>query len=272
MLAKDNWKVYTYGLENAEVLKKTENVEMSSTLQEAMQAVKVILGGVPFSSNGAYINNPFSQEKITIEEVMKNAGGKHFIAGGIKPESLEIARKEKVKVIDLLKREELAVLNTISTAEGTIQIAMEETARTLHGSKVLIMGFGRIGKILAKMLNGIGAKVYCEARKNEDFAWIRAYGYGLVPLKNLKEALPQFEIIINTIPSVILTKDYLEKINLESLIIDVASIPGGVDKEAAKRLGIRTISALSLPGKVAPITSAEFIKDTIYHILEEMEN
>ena len=196
---------------------------------------------------------------------------KTLIAGNINKEILKNAESEDVKVIDLLKREELAVLNTISTAEGAIQIAMEETSRTIHGSNVLVMGFGRIGKILAKMLNGIGAKVYCEARKNEDFAWIKAYGYNLVPLKNLKNEISKFDIIINTIPSMILTREYLERVNKEALLIDVASMPGGVDNIVAKELGIRTILALSLPGKVAPITSAEFIKDTFYNILEEIK-
>ena len=269
MLAKDDWKVYTYGLENAEVLKEMPNVVLTNRLTEVVNNVDILLGGVPFSSNGIYINNPFSDKKITVEEVLEVAKGKTFIAGGIKPEISKIA--ENINLIDMLKREELAVLNTISTAEGTIQIAMEQTAKTIHGSKVLVMGFGRIGKILAKMLSGIGARVYCEARKNEDFAWIKAYGYNLVELKKLKEKLPQFDIIINTIPSIILTKEYLEQINPECLIIDVASLPGGVDTNVAKQLGIRTISALSLPGKVAPITSAEFIKETLYHILEEIK-
>lgn len=269
MLAKDSWKVYTYGLENAEVLKQMQNVLILEKMQSIDKDIDIIISGVPFSSNGIYINNPFSDKNITVQEIIENAKGKTLIAGAIKQEIVNIA--ENVNVIDILKREELAVLNTISTAEGTIQIAMEQTAKTIHGSKVLIMGFGRIGKILAKMLNGIGAKVYCEARKKEDFAWIKAYGYNVVPLKNLKEELPQFDIIINTIPSMILTKEYLEQVNKESLIIDVASLPGGVDTSVAKQLGIHTISALSLPGKVAPITSAEFIKETLYNILEEIK-
>ena len=80
---------------------------------------------------------------------------------------------DKSNIIDIMKCEELAVLNSISTAEGAIQIAMEETNHTLHDSNILILGFGRIGKVLAKMLNAIGANVYCEARKNEDLAWIK---------------------------------------------------------------------------------------------------
>ena len=97
--------------------------------------------------------------------------GKKLIAGNILDFFKEELSKEEIPYIDLLKREEFAVLNAIATAEGTVQIAMEESQRTVHGSKVLIMGFGRIGKILAKMLDGVGAKVFCEARKDEDIAF-----------------------------------------------------------------------------------------------------
>ena len=81
---------------------------------------------------------------------------------------------------------------------------MEQTLKTIHGSNILVMGFGRIGKILAKMLHGIGANVYCEARKDSDIAWIEAYGYKKIHLRNLKENVDKFDIIINTIPSMIL--------------------------------------------------------------------
>lgn len=271
MLAKDGWKVYTYGLEDAEELKESENIIFAESLARTVESSNIVLGGVPFTSNGISINTPFSKKEINIEEVFKASNQKIFIAGGIKQSTENLAKSENVKIIDILKREELIVLNAISTSEGAIQIAMEQTARTIHGSKVLVMGFGRIGKILAKMLNGIGAQVYCEARKAEDFSWIKSYGYNVVKLKNLKEEISKFDIIINTIPSMILTKEYLEKVNLESLIIDVASLPGGTDINTAKKLGIHVISALSLPGKVAPITSAEYIKETLYNILQEIK-
>ena len=79
-----------------------------------------------------------------------------------------------------------------------------------------------------------------------------------------------YDIIINTIPSLILNREYLSNVRQDALIIDIASTPGGVDRQAAKELGIRSILALSLPGKVAPITSAEFIKETLNHILKEL--
>ena len=160
--------------------------------------------------------------------------------------------------------------SAISTAEGAIQIAINETPKNLHGNNVLVLGFGRIGKILSKMLDGIGSKVACEARKTTDLAWIKAYGYEPINLIELKQNLSRFDIIINTIPFVVLDKEMLQEVKKDALIIDLASNPGGVDKKAVKELGIKFNWALSLPGKVSPLTSAEFMKETLINMFKEL--
>ena len=268
MLTSDGYKVYTYGLENSEELLNIDGVEMCPTIDEAVKYSKVVIGPIPLSSDRKNISAPFGRNKLSIEDFVKALKGKYLIAGniGIKEE----LDNNKVQYTDLLKREEFTVLNTIATAEGTIQIAMEETQRTVHGTKVLVMGFGRIGKVIAKMLDGIGADVYCEARKNEDIAWIKAYGYNSIHLNNLDEHLEKFDIIINTIPFQILDSDRLDLLKKDVVIIDLASNPGGVDRKAAREKDLKVIWALSLPGKVAPLTSAEFIKETLYHVLKEL--
>ena len=268
MLDNDGYKVYTYGLENSEELLNRERVEMCPTLEEAVAASKIVVGPVPLSSDRRRLSTPFGRNNVELTEFIDSLKGKYLIAGniGIKEE----LDSKGIQYTDLLKREEFSVLNTIATAEGTIQIAMEETQRTVHGSNILVMGFGRIGKVLAKMLDGIGAKVYCEARKNEDISWIKAYGYNPVHLNDLNENLNKFDIIINTIPFQILDALRLDLVKKESIIIDLASNPGGVDRKAAREKGLKVIWALSLPAKVAPLTSAEFIKETLYHVLKEL--
>jgi dipicolinate synthase subunit A len=164
----------------------------------------------------------------------------------------------------------MAILNAIPTAEGAIQIAMEELPITLHNSNVLILGYGRIGKILAKMLHGIGANVYVEARKYADIAWIKSYCYKPVMLNEISQIIGDMNLVVNTIPSLILNCELLNKLNKDCLVIDLASKPGGVDFDKAKEFGIKAIWALSLPGKVAPVTAAEFIKNTVYNIIEEL--
>jgi dipicolinate synthase subunit A len=132
------------------------------------------------------------------------------------------------------------------------------------------LGFGRIGKILARMLLGIGANVTVEARKYQDLAWIKSYGYNGVHLNQLEKVIGNYDVIFNTIPSVILDTEILSKIKKDCLVIDLASKPGGVDFEMARDMGLKVIWALSLPGKVAPNTAGNIIKDTIFNIIDEL--
>lgn len=270
MLANDGNEVYVYGLEKSEEIRRQKNIIQCDTIRKAIDDVEIVIGPIPFSSNGNTINMPFSDKEITIREMMHNINAKVLIAGSILPEVYEMANDEYIEIIDIMKREELAVLNTIATAEGTIQVAIENTNRILHGSEVLILGFGRIGKVLARKLAGLSVKVTCAARKDEDLAWIEAYGHKSLNINNLSENLRPFDIIINTVPHIILTEQKLEYVKKETLLIDLASNPGGIDKKAIKDRNLKFVWALSLPGKVAPTTSAEFIKNTIYNILREI--
>ena len=270
MLADDGNKVYTYGLENAEELKGNPNIIMTEKLTETVKNAEIIIGPIPFSSNGKDINSPFSDKKISVRELMHIINAKILIGGAISPEVYDLANDEYIEIIDIMKREELAVLNTISTAEGTIEIIIANTNKIIHGSKVLILGFGRIGKVLARKLAGLAAKVTCAARKDEDLAWIKAYGHIGTNINIIGENLSEYDIIINTVPHLILTEERIKYVKDDCLLVDLASNPGGIDKKAAKDKNLKLIWALALPGKVAPVTTAEFIKDTVYNILKEI--
>lgn len=270
MLAADGNKVYAYGLEKAEELKENANIILCEKLTDAVKNSEIIIGPIPFSSNGKEINSPFSDKQISIRELMHVINAKTLIAGSIIPEVYELANDEYIEIIDIMKREELAVLNTISTAEGTIEIIIANTNKIVHGSKVLILGFGRIGKVLARKLAGLSARVTCAARKDEDLAWIKAYGYMETNINAIGENLSEYDIIVNTVPHLILTEERLKYVKNDCLLVDLASNPGGIDKRAAKNKQLKLIWALALPGKVAPVTTAEFIKETIYNVLKEI--
>ena len=270
MLAKEENEVYVYGVEKAIDLKDFKNIKQCDTIKKAIQDVEIVIGPIPFSSNGNTINMPFSDNEVTIREMMHVLNAKVLIAGGINPDVYGMANDEYIEIIDIMKREELAVLNTIATAEGTIQLAIENTNKILHGSEVLILGFGRIGKVLARKLAGLSAKVTCAARKDEDLAWIQAYGHKATNINTIGSNLNKFDIIINTVPHIILTEERLKQVKKDCLLIDLASNPGRIDKKTVKDQNLKFVWALSLPGKVAPTTSAEFIKDTIYNIVKEI--
>ena len=271
MLANEGNKIYTYGLEKAEELKDNSNIIFTEKISRAIpKDVEGVIWPIPFTSNGININAPFGEKEISIREMIHYLEGKILIAGSISPEIYDMANDEYIEIIDIMKREELAVLNTISTAEGAIEIAISNTNKIIHGSEVLILGFGRIGKVLARKMAGLSAKVTCAARKDEDLAWIRAYGHKETNINALGENLSQYDIILNTVPHLVLNKERLQYVKKDVLLIDLASNPGGIDKKEAKELNLKLVWALALPGKVAPVTTAEFIKDTIYNILKEI--
>ena len=270
MLANEENLVYTYGLEKAEELKGVANIIFCEKITEAINKSEIIIGPIPFTSDGININTPFSDKKLTVRELMHIINAKILIAGEILPEVYELANDEYIEIIDIMKREELAVLNAIATAEGTIELAIANTNKVLHGSEILIIGFGRIGKVLARKLSGLSAKVTCAARKEEDLAWIKAYGHMETNINLLGNNLSKYDIIINTVPHLILTEERLNYIKKDCLLIDLASNPGGIDKKAVKDKKLKLVWGLALPGKVAPTTTAEFIKETIYNIIKEI--
>lgn len=226
-----------------------------------------IIAPIPLSRDGEKVNG----EILTLNEILSlpNIKDKVIFSGAISDKVKDRLDNIKVKYYDLMDLDEVAILNAIPTAEGAIATAMEMTDFTLCTSSVLVMGYGRIGKILSKMLHGIGATVYVEARKEKDLAEIRAMGYIPINLKDLDKYLNKFNIIFNTIPSTILDKQKLVLLDKECSIIDLASSPGGIDFEYAKEIGLNVVWALALPSKVAPLSSAMYVKEAIDKIIEE---
>ena len=270
MLADDGNRVYSFGQDRSDEILDDGRIEKCTSLKTAMEKAQVIIGPVPFSSNEDFINTPFAHDKIMIDDLMKTNKGKIFISGSIKDNLRKQLDEKYMEVIDIMKRDDLAILNTIATAEGTIEVAIKNTDKILQGSRVLILGFGRVGKIVANKFSKMSALVTCAARKVSDLAWIKAYGYNSLNINDMLYDLKEFDIIINTVPQTILRERELKHIDAEALLIDLASSPGGIDGKMAKSMGLNFIWALALPGRIAPSSSAKFIKDTVYTIIEEM--
>lgn len=246
------------------------SIQEQKSMKDSIKESDIIITPIIFSKDDENINTPLGDKDIKIEDVLDSVKNSQIVVFGKVSDKI-YERVKNLRCINILKREEMAVLNAIPTAEGAIQAAMENLSTTLHGSNCMILGFGRIGKILAKMLSGIGANVYVEARNEKDLSFIYAYGYNKVHLKDLGQNVGNMDVIFNTIPSIIVNYDILNKLKKETLIIDLASKPHGVDFDLASKMGINTKLLLELPGKVAPKTSARFMKDAIYNAIKEME-
>lgn len=263
-LQQNGFDVCLFGF-NKETLYKDAVLE--STFEDALSGAKIVLLGLPASDEEAINCTPC----VSIDAFVLALDEDAVVTGGKLSPALKKALEAKGTLyVDYLEREEFAVLNAVPTAEGAIEIAMRHLPRTLNGMKVLVVGYGRIGKVLAKMLAALGAHVTCSARKYSDLAWIRVYGYTPIATNRIAETAHEYPLIFNNVPHMIFDKSLLKTLRGDALIIDLASTPGGVDFDAAKKLGINVIWALALPGKAAPDSAGEIIADTVMNIVNEI--
>lgn len=273
--------IYTFGLENynwkenttSSSEEKNSEIVLCENLSEAMEKSNIVIGGIPFSRDGVKLNAPFARKEILIEDFKKNLNGKKFFAGRILeenfcPEENASEYKPKIQMYDLLKDDELTILNAIPTVEGAIKIAIDEREETIHESNVLVCGYGRIGKIACDRFSKLGANVYCTARKETDLAWIREKRFIPLTYPEVINFASRFDIVINTVPTLIIKKEELDAFNKDVLLIELASLPGGFDKEYIKQKGLKLITAPGIPGKEMPKTAAKYIKKVIDKILD----
>ncbi len=264
-IASDGYVVYAMGFENVEF---SEDVKKAD-LEEVIEKCENIILPLPVTADGRHLNTVYSENKIILNDDFAELMRKKQVFGGMMGKLYLTSEVwGSIETYDYYTREEFTVRNAVPTAEGAIEIAMHEYPGTISGSNCLVVGFGRIGKVLSWMLRGIGANVTVSARKQSDLAWIQSYGYSPMLTENICEK-EQYDIIFNTAPAMIFNRRLLSKIRSNPLIIDLTAMPGGVDFEAAVKLDIKAIHALSLPGKVAPKTAGEIIKHTIYNMMEE---
>lgn len=268
LLAADGHAVKCFAMER----EAPKGAEECATAAEAASGADCVVLPLPVRGRDGCLNAPLSDSRHFAESVFAAfAPGQLVCAGMPAKEDAETAKRLGLEMVDYFSREELAVLNAAATAEGAIQTAMEETAETLCGSKCLVVGYGRIGKMLAQRLRMLGADVTASARTPADKAWIRGFGLKAADTAALEGELREADIVFNTVPARVLPREKLALLKRGCVCIDLASKPGGMDFSAASELGIRAVWALSLPGRVAPLSAGAAIRDTLYNILEERE-
>ncbi len=259
--ARDGLECAVYALEGID----TGNATKCTDLKGALKNAGAVILPLPVSRDGQRLNAPGAEDVPRLEDIERLAEKDALILGGmIKAENFPTH-----KVRDYYACEELMLYNTLPTAEGAVAIAMNELSTTIHGTKTLVMGFGRVGKALGLLLRGFGAELWIATRNPTEVAVCEIMGFNVISYEALEDAIGEFGLIFNTVPKVILDNKLLKKIGDRVPVIDLATHPGGVDAEAARALGKNLIWALSLPGKVAPITAGEYIKKSIDNIFKE---
>ena len=207
--------------------------------------------------------------KLPLSELWPRLNAKQRIyAGAIPVAAREHAERLGLRLTDYYTDEALTVKNAVVTAEGALAVAMEHLPVTLCETSCLVIGFGRIGKLLARDLAALGADVAVSARRFDDFAWIGALGYRALHTERLAGRLKRFRVIFNTVPSMVLDDRLLAEVRADCVLIELASRPG-IDAEAARTRKLSYIKANGLPGKAAPETAALALRETLYRIWEE---
>ena len=242
-------------------------------LSPALRLAHCVILPLPVTGpDGAHLHTPLSDKPVALSDLLDLLEPGQLLCGGlVSPAAAEAAARRGLRLADYYEREECKVANAVPTAEGAVQLALEELSSTLHGAQVLILGFGRVGRLTAHRMAALGARVTVAAREYGELAWAAAYGCGTVGLEDLNWELGAFSLIVNTIPAPVLDEKRLAWVDPDAYLLDLASAPGGIDRTAARARGLRVTQAPGLPGRTAPVTAAAAIRDAVYHILREEE-
>lgn len=240
----------------------------AASLREAISSSHCIIGPIPMSRDGVTIHAVNPPEDLTLSHLQNLLTDGHRLFAGCIPAGLkEYAEQNSFFQFDYMQDETLAIFNTIATAEGAIAEAILHQPTNLHRSRCLILGFGRCAKTLACKLRGLSSDVTISARSPRALSEAEAYGYSVLPLRTLPEAIHQYQYIFNTVPARILEAETLALIRPDALLLDIA--PGGFDPAEAERLGLHSRLGLGLPGKYAPKASAEALLEQTLAVLKQ---
>lgn len=218
----------------------------------------------------ALLPMPLGADAAALEQLLAKARpGTAAFGGRVSEAAKAAAAAAGIGLEDYLGREELARLNAIPTAEGCIGLILQNRRRTVWGSTVLVLGYGRCGQALAVRLAALGACVTVAARSPGQRALALSQGLEAAPMEAVDGLLGDMDITVNTVPAPVLGAQRLALLPKDALVIDLASLPGGTDFEAAKALGVRAIHALSLPARCAPVTAGQFVARAVLAMLKE---
>ncbi|MFF2155558.1 dipicolinate synthase subunit DpsA [Paenibacillus chitinolyticus] len=238
---------------------------------EALEKADALVLPVVGTDEQGRVESIFSGNELTLTADLLGSLPKHAViyTGMAKPYLKQLCESQGLKLVELLERDDVAIYNSIPTAEGALMIAIQNTDITIHGSQSMVLGFGRTGLTMARTLQGLGAKVKVGVRKPEHFA--RALEMGFTPFytRELYQEVANIDLLFNTIPTMIVTAQIITNIPHRAVLIDLASKPGGMDFRFAEKRGIKAMLAPGLPGIVAPKTAGRILANTLSQLMVE---
>jgi dipicolinate synthase subunit A len=260
-------KVKIFGHPPSEVPNPLENC---LEIVEALKDAKIIVLPIGGMNDAGMIRSYRADQWIDFGSHFDSLPEKTVImTGSFTRKWLERAETLKIRVLQYADDDEIAILNSIPTAEGTVEMAMRELPITIHGSTVIVIGLGRVGITVARVFKALGADVIVSARRKASLARAFELRCETVLIESLSQVIGRADLIVNTVPAPVINEELLNALTTQILIIDLASAPGGTDFETAKRLNIKAILAPGLPGIVAPKTAGAILASSIPRLLQD---
>ena len=248
-LLRDGHRLRSFALERAAL---PPEISRESCLQSCVYGADCVLLPLP-AERGGRLHAPLSAEELGMPTLIEGLWpGQLLIGGALREETVTAALRGGLRVADLLRQPALAVGNAALTAEGAIGCMIEQSERALWGGRALVLGWGRIGRILALRL-------------------AEALGCAAADYAGLDGILGDFDFIVNTVPARVLTEGMLCLIRPDALLLELASPPGGFDRTLAQNIGLHALAAPGLPGETAPEAAALLLRQAVYAAIEETE-
>ena len=206
---------------------------------------------------------------VPLADILDAAEPDALVCGGMLGPAEELLLTRGISFFDYAKDEALLLQNAELTAEAALALLLERLPGPLAGSRILLCGFGRIGKLLARKLRVLGADVTVSARKAQDLELARILGFRRIKTGNWAGALAQYDGIVNTVPAPVVIPEHLQSIRKDCALLELASLPGGFCTEAQALPGY--LAARGLPGQYAPESAAAIIRSAIFRSLNQEE-
>ena len=266
----DKMDIYTWRVAGTE---GETAVSFCEELSEAVAGADAVILPLPTSLDGKTLNcgRDDQGEKVALRDIVDVIDKNSIVAGGRLPVDLvQYTTQLGIRTVDYFESEVFQINNAYTTAEAALNIAMNSLLKNIRGASFAITGYGRISKQLVRLLRMMDARVCVAARKDSDLAWARLGGCEVLKLtgKSATKALASgYDVIFNTVPYPLFDEDFLRSVDKRTILIELASTPGGIDVSAAKRLRSAVLWAASLPGKYAPQSAGELIADCVENIL-----
>ena len=232
-----------------------DRVRHAASASDALAGAHVALFPIPGIAPDGALFAPACPERIILgrEALSGLREPRHIILGWADPHLKTHGEALAITFHEYEWDKDLMLLRGPAIVEGMLRAIIENTDITIHKSKVCVVGQGTIGALVTRTMRALGADVHVAARNKVQRAEAEAAGATSHSLEGLTALAPSLDTIISSVPAQIVGADVLKQLPPHALLVDLAAPPGGIDRDAAKALGLKFIWARGM-GSRAPVT------------------